>query len=119
MANPRLKINDQEIGLRDLGEGLLEPKSISILQDSIYGIKNEAKNPSFFTERGFSRKEPPKYYKIESFCFVVTEAMCFVTTEEVSCSNITHVSCGNRTNVSCCSATHVSCCKTKHGTLIK
>jgi hypothetical protein len=73
MANPRLKINDQEIGLRDLGEGLFEPKSISILQDSIYGIKNEAKNPSFFTERGFARKEPPKYFKIESFCFVVTE----------------------------------------------
>jgi hypothetical protein len=68
-----LKIKDQEIGLRDLGGGLFEPKNISVLENSIYGIKNEAKNPSFFTERGFARKEPSKYYKIESFCFVVTE----------------------------------------------
>ena len=61
MVIPRLKIKDQEIGLRDLGGGLFEPKNISVLENSIYGIKNEAKNPSFFTERGFSRKEPPKY----------------------------------------------------------
>ena len=73
MVIPRLKIKDQEIGLRDLGGGLFEPKNISVLENSIYGIKNEAKNPSFFTERGFARKEPSKYYKIESFCFVVTE----------------------------------------------
>jgi len=72
-SRPRLKIKDQEIGLRDLGGGLFEPKNISVLENSIYGIKNEAKNPSFFTERGFARKEPSKYYKIESFCFVVTE----------------------------------------------
>ena len=72
-SRPRLKIKDQEIGLRDLGGGLFEPKNTSILKNLINGIKIEPRAPKFFTERGFSRKEPPKYYKIESFCFVVTE----------------------------------------------
>jgi len=71
-SRPRLKIEDQEIGLRDLGEGLFEPKNISVLQNSIYGVKNEVTNPKFFTEKGFAEEEPRIYHKIESFCFVTT-----------------------------------------------
>ena len=53
MVTPRLKIEDQEIGLRDLGGGLFEPKNISVLQNSIHGIKHEVTNPNFFTEKSF------------------------------------------------------------------
>ena len=40
MGNPRLKINDKEIGLRDLGDNLFEPKNISILEDVLEGRVN-------------------------------------------------------------------------------
>jgi hypothetical protein len=73
MDIPRLKINDKEIGLRDLGNNLFEPKSISILQKSIYDEKDVTTTPKFFTEKSFSEQEPRIYHKIQSFCFVTTD----------------------------------------------
>ena len=73
MDTPRLKINDKEIGLRDLGDNLFEPKSVSILQKAIYGEKDVITTPKFFTEKSFSEKEPRIYHKIQSFCFVTTD----------------------------------------------
>ena len=73
MDIPRLKINDKEIGLRDLGNNLFEPKSISILQKSIYDGKDVTTTPKFFTEKSFPEKEPRIYHKIQSFCFVTTD----------------------------------------------
>ena len=35
MDKPRLKIKDKEIGLRDLGDNLFEPKNIALLGDVI------------------------------------------------------------------------------------
>ncbi len=33
MDKPRLKLNDKEVGLRDLGDGLFEPKNLKVLEE--------------------------------------------------------------------------------------
>ena len=35
MEQPRLKYNNQENGLRSLGEGLFEPKNLSVFNDAV------------------------------------------------------------------------------------
>ena len=75
MDIPRLKINDKEIGLRDLGGNLFEPKSISILEEALIDKVNlsyDAKK-DFWLKKPTPKQEPSKYHKIQSFCFVVTE----------------------------------------------
>ena len=74
MAQSRLKIKDKEIGLRDLGDGLFEPKNLDVLIESVnyqYSHIKDAKG--FFVENKIGTKEPKKYHKIQSFCFVLTE----------------------------------------------
>ena len=74
MAQPRLKLNDKEIGLRDLGDGLFEPKSLNVLTESLTYQHPPAKNNNgFFVENTVGIKEPKEYHKIQSFCFVLTE----------------------------------------------
>ena len=70
MEKPRLKIKDQEVGLRNLGNNLFEPKSLSILEDTIKDLKPVSKLP--FKLKPLSKEEPKQYHKIKSFCFVAT-----------------------------------------------
>lgn len=73
MDKPRLKINDKEVGLRSLGNGLFEPKNFSVFKQVIEG-SHEPKPPCrFFKENCLPKQEPSEYHKIQSFCFVVTE----------------------------------------------
>ncbi len=70
MEKPRLKIKNQEVGLRNLGNNLFEPKSLSILEDTIKDLKPVSKLP--FKLKPLSKEEPKQYHKIKSFCFVAT-----------------------------------------------
>ena len=73
MEQPRLKIKDKELGLRDLGDNLFEPKNVSLLEDILNQQEVIKNKNNFFTQRNIPLKEPKKYHKIQSFCFVVTE----------------------------------------------
>ena len=73
MDKPRLKINDKEIGLRDLGDGLFEPKNFKVLEEVFHGYHQPESEPKFFVQNHMAEKEPEEYHKIQSFCFVVTE----------------------------------------------
>jgi len=68
----RLKINGKEVGLRYLGNDLYEPNNLSVFE-RVFHNESMPKDEEFFIMRRFSEKEPEKYYKIESFCFVATE----------------------------------------------
>ena len=70
---PRLKINDKEVGLRDLGDGLFEPKNFTVLREVFGGYHNPKGTSGFFVKNLPPIEEPKKYHKIQSFCFVVTE----------------------------------------------
>ena len=73
-TQPRLKVNDNEVGLRDLGNGLFEPKNLSVFNDVIAGQFETNSTPKkFWLENQPPKHEPKQYHKIESFCFVVTE----------------------------------------------
>jgi len=70
----RLKINNKEVGLRNLGNGLFEPKNFSILKDVVNNDEKFEKNPPELWKRiNLPLEEPEQYHKIESFCFVATE----------------------------------------------
>ncbi len=74
MEQSRLKINDKEVGLRNLGGGLFEPKNFSILKAVVNGQEKFEKDPPELWKRiDLPLKEPKQYHKIESFCFVATE----------------------------------------------
>ena len=73
MDKPRLKLNDKEVGLRDLGDGLFEPKNLKVLEEVFHGYYQPKSGPNFFVENHITKEEPEKYHKIQSFCFVVTE----------------------------------------------
>ena len=47
MDKPRLKIRDKEVGLRDLGDNLFEPKNITLLADVIANKCNRTTTQSF------------------------------------------------------------------------
>ena len=73
MEQPRLKYNNQEIGLRSLGEGLFEPKNLSVFNDAVADqLKFDSTPKKFWLENSPPKHEPKKYHKIESFCFVAT-----------------------------------------------
>ena len=73
MEQPRLKYNNQEIGLRSLGEGLFEPKNLSVFNDAVSDqLKLDSTPKKFWLENSPPKHEPKKYHKIESFCFVAT-----------------------------------------------
>ena len=72
MENPRLKIKDQEVGLRDLGGGVFEPKNISILESVFNTGCFRSGKKNYFTQKPLAREEPKKWHTIQSFCFVVT-----------------------------------------------
>ena len=73
MEQPRLKYNNQEIGLRSLGEGLFEPKNLSVFNDAVSDqLKFDSTPKKFWLENSPPKHEPKKYHKIESFCFVAT-----------------------------------------------
>ena len=74
METSRLKINDKEVGLRDLGNGLFEPKNLSVFNDVVAGqFETDSAPKKFWLENRPPKHEPKQYHKIESFCFVVTE----------------------------------------------
>ena len=73
MEQVRLKINNEEIGLRHLGDGLYEPKNASVFKKVVEGNYKPPNNFRFLKLSPLSKKEPKKYHKIESFCFVSTE----------------------------------------------
>ena len=73
MDQARLKINDKEVGLRDLENGLFEPKSLKVLNEVLHGYYEPEDAKPFFVENHITKEEPEKYHKIQSFCFVVTE----------------------------------------------
>ena len=74
MEQSRLKINNKEVGLRNLGNGLFEPKNFSILKDVVNNDEKFEKNPPELWKRiNLPLEEPEQYHKIESFCFVATE----------------------------------------------
>ena len=73
MGRPRLKLNDKEVGLRDLGNGLFEPKNYTVLREVFGGYHNPKSRSGFFVENLPPLEKPEKYHKIQSFCFVVTE----------------------------------------------
>ena len=70
----RLKVNDEEVGLRYLGNDLYEPNNLSIFE-KVFHNEYVPNDEEFFTIRRFPKKEPKKYHKIESFCFVSTEEL--------------------------------------------
>jgi hypothetical protein len=72
MDQARLKINDEEVGLRLVGDGLYEPNNLSIFE-KVFHNEYVPNDEEFFTIRRFPKEEPKKYHKIESFCFVATE----------------------------------------------
>jgi hypothetical protein len=72
MDKPKLKIRDKEIGLRDLGDNLFEPKNSDILADALAGRSNYDHNPSFWVENPTPKERPEKYHKIQSFCFTTS-----------------------------------------------
>ena len=72
MDQPRLRIEDEEVGLRHLGDNLFEPKNSSVLRDILLNKKHRYSNRGFFKQVSFSKERPDKYHKIESFCFVAT-----------------------------------------------
>ena len=72
MDKPRLKIKDKEVGLRDLGNNLFEPKNIALLGDVIANKCNTDHNPNFWVENPPPKEQPEKYYKIQSFCFTTS-----------------------------------------------
>ncbi len=72
-SRPRLKVNGKEVGLRDLGDGLFEPKNFTVLREVFGGYHNPKGKSGFFVENLPPIEEPKEYHKIQSFCFVVTE----------------------------------------------
>ena len=72
MDQPRLRIEDEEVGLRHLGDNLFEPKNLSILKQVINNEDITINKPQFFI-KPIPIREPETYYKIESFCFVSTD----------------------------------------------
>ena len=73
MDQPRLKINDEEVGLRHLGNGLYEPKNAFIFKRVIEENYEPPTSYQFSRLVPLPEKEPKRYHKIESFCFVATE----------------------------------------------
>ena len=72
MENPKLKIRDQEVGLRDLGGGVFEPKNISVLESVFNTGCFRSGKKNYFTQKPLVGEEPKKWHTIQSFCFVVT-----------------------------------------------
>ena len=73
MEQARLKINNEEVGLRHLGGGLYEPKNASVFKKVIEEKYEPSALCEFYKLRPLSKEEPLEYHKIESFCFVATE----------------------------------------------
>ena len=73
MDQPRLRINDEEVGLRHLGNGLYEPKSALVFKKVIEENYKPPKSHLFSRLIPLSKEKPKRYHKIESFCFVATE----------------------------------------------
>lgn len=74
MDQPRLIFNNQEIGLRKIGDDLYEPKNATVFKKA---IKNDLHTSDiqkgFFAECPIPQDEPEDWRTIESFCFVATE----------------------------------------------
>ena len=55
MDKPRLKINNKEVGLRDLGNGLFEPKNFTVLKEVFEGHHNPNNSGKFFVENHITK----------------------------------------------------------------
>ena len=55
---PRLKINDKEVGLRDLGDGLFEPKNFTVLRE-VFGGYHDPKGTSGFFVKNLPKNNTP------------------------------------------------------------
>ena len=67
MENPRLKIKDQEVGLRDLGGGVFEPKNISVLESVFNTGSFRREKRNYFDQKPLSREKPKKWHTIQTF----------------------------------------------------
>ena len=67
MDKPRLKIRDKEVGLRDLGDNLFEPKNITLLADVIANKCNTDHNPKFWLEKGVLSRNLKHIIKYKAF----------------------------------------------------
>ena len=72
MDNPRLKINNQEVGLRDLGDGLFEPKNTHVLQEVIYDNFKPNSKTNFYKINEPTKDEIEGFHEIQSFCFTTS-----------------------------------------------
>ena len=72
MENARLKINDKEVGIRKVGEGLYVPKNLEVLTSVVNGVPIEFTAESHFHLNPF-RPEAKDFHKIKSFCLVSTK----------------------------------------------
>ena len=72
MDNPRLKINNQEVGLRDLGGGLFEPKNSHILQEVIHDNFKPSSKTNFYKINEPTKDEIKDFHEIQSFCFTTS-----------------------------------------------
>ena len=71
MDKARLKINNQEIGLRKIEEDLFEPKSTEVLIKVLHGQFNPSNKRKLFYVNPFPEADE-EVQKIESFCFVTS-----------------------------------------------
>ena len=71
-THPRLKINNQEVGLRDLGDGLFEPKNSHILQEVIHGNFKPNSKTNFYKINEPAKDEIKDVHEIQSFCFTTS-----------------------------------------------
>tara|TARA_Y100001963_G_scaffold18302_1_gene22831 strand:- start:23821 stop:25662 length:1842 start_codon:yes stop_codon:yes gene_type:complete len=74
MEDVRLKINDKEVGLRKVAEGLYEPKNINVLKNVVNGgLGYEHIEHHFSSLKKPFLKNCSNPKQIESFCFVATK----------------------------------------------
>jgi hypothetical protein len=71
MDNPRLRIDEYEVGLRKVGDNLYEPKNKKILLDCLTDSLNLKDHRSLFHVNELPEK-CEEYKKIESFCFTTS-----------------------------------------------
>ena len=73
MEPPRLKINDNEVGLRKIGNNLFEPKNATILKQVLDNKFLAQQLGEFFKMECYPVEKPEAYYIIESFSYDATE----------------------------------------------
>jgi len=72
MSKPRLKVDDQEVGLRDLGDGLFEPKNSRVLKEVVFGNFKPISKNDFYKTNEPTKDKTKDFHEIQSFCFTTS-----------------------------------------------